>query len=110
VEDTFSLRYHVGMKTVTLKTIRTVDIKPKIKKAPTRPMKKTGLSKSDPDYYSKIGAISAARRNISSEQFREWAKLSHPRKNGHKGGRKKKDAGNSPLAKLDRDLRAAVDQ
>jgi hypothetical protein len=79
------------MKTVTPKQLRVVDIKSKIKKTPTRPMKKTGLSKSDPDYYSKIGAISAAKRQISSEQFREWAKKSHPRKPGHAGGRKKKN-------------------
>ena len=95
------------MKTVTLKTIRTVDIKPKVKKTPNRPMKKTGLSKSDPDYYSKIGAISAERRQISSEQFAEWARLSHPRKKGHQGGRKKMDE--SALVKPGRNLRTAVD-
>ena len=95
------------MKTVTLKTIRTVDIKPKIKKTPNRPMKKTGLSKSDPNYFQKIGIISAEKRKISSEQFREWAKLSHPRKPGHVGGRKKKDE--SALVKPGRNLRTAVD-
>ena len=93
------------MKTVIPKKLRTVDIKPKIKKTPTRPPKKTGLSKSDPQYYSKIGAISAEKRKISSEQFREWAMLSHPRKPGHVGGRKKKTADE----KLKETLRSATD-
>lgn len=58
---------------------------------------KPKLKKSDPDYYSKIGAISAAKRKLKSTYFSDMAKLSHPVNNpeadrdGYKGGRKKKE-------------------
>lgn len=78
------------MKPLKTKKLRALDIKAEVKKTPSKPAKKTGLSKADPDYYKKIGQISAAKRKISSEQFSEWAKLSHPRKrSGYRGGRKK---------------------
>jgi len=51
------------------------------------------LSKADPDYYAKIGAISAAMRKLSSEFFSEMARKSHgpdSARDGYYGGRKKK--------------------
>lgn len=51
------------------------------------------MSKDDPDYYSKIGAISAARRKLSSEYFSDMAVKSHginSSRTGYFGGRKKK--------------------
>lgn len=92
VAGTLAGCYHVGMKKATPKKVRTVDIKPAVNKTPTKPRKKTGLSKSDPDYYAKIGAISAAKRKITSEQFAAWARKSHPRKS-YNGGRPKKEDG-----------------
>ena len=53
------------------------------------------LSKSDPDYYSKIGAISAERRKLNKDYFSRMAKLSHGKnsaRDGYHGGRKPKDA------------------
>jgi len=72
-------------------------IKPKkiekavIPKAASPAPKELALSKSDPLYYSKIGKISAKKRKLTSEDFSEMAKASHPRKpEGYRGGRKKK--------------------
>jgi hypothetical protein len=74
-------------------------IKPKsVKKAVTKKVQKAKpvapkLSKQDPEYYSKIGAISAARRKLNREFFITMAKLSHApgaRPDGYKGGRKPK--------------------
>lgn len=65
------------------------------KKASLQPGLK--LSKSDPDYFSKIGKISAQKRlkRQGTQYFSEIAKLSHPRgPGGYHGGRpKKKEAG-----------------
>jgi len=62
---------------------------------PSKPTQ-TGLKKSDPDYFRKIGLISAQKRKragtITSEQLSAWAKKSHPRKDGYHGGRRKKEA------------------
>lgn len=74
-----------------VKSIRTDEPKSAVKKKQSKP-EKTGLSKSDPNYYAKIGAISAAKRKMSPEQFAEMAKKSHPRAGGYHGGRPKKDA------------------
>ena len=64
------------MKKLEPKKPRAINIEPEVKKRPSKP-KKTGLSKSDPDYYRKIGLRSAKKRKISSEQFAEWARKSH---------------------------------
>jgi hypothetical protein len=51
------------------------------------------LSKADPSYYAKIGAISAAKRKISKEFFSAMAVKSHAagsRPDRYKGGRKPK--------------------
>jgi hypothetical protein len=82
-------RYDVAMKKANTKKLRSLDIKPAVKKIPSKPKKTTGLSKSDPDYYSKIGAISAAKRKISSETFADWARRSHEarRKNKKKAAK-----------------------
>ena len=80
------------MKTVKPKPVKKATIKKAVKQNP-KPKKK--LSKKDPDYYSKIGAISAAKRKLNREFFSNMARLSHAsgsRPEGYKGGRKKKDA------------------
>jgi hypothetical protein len=79
------------MKRLEPKKPRALNPEPAVKKRPSKPTK-TGLSKKDPDYYSKIGAISAAKRKMKPEQFSEMARRSHPRPGGYFGGRPKKDA------------------
>lgn len=75
-----------SMKTLKPKTPRT--LKPKA--VASKPVK---LSKSDPNYYSKIGQISAAKRQMTKEQFSAMAKKSHLNRpaRSYKGGRKKQD-------------------
>ena len=80
------------MKTLKPKTVKKQTIK-KAVKAPSKPKKK--LSKKDPNYYAKIGAISAAARKLKSSYFSDMAKKSHgpdSARDGYHGGRKKKDA------------------
>ena len=86
------MRSNVGMKAIKPKQIPTAIVKSGVSK-PAKPVKKVRLSKKDPDYYKKIGQISAAKRKMTSEDFSEMARKSHPRKT-YSGGRKKKDAGN----------------
>ena len=79
------------MKKQTIKKPKAV-VPKKIGKA--KPVK-TKLSKSDPNYYAKIGAISAAARKLKSSYFSDMAKKSHgpdSARDGYHGGRKKKDA------------------
>lgn len=80
------------MKTLKPKTVKKQTIK-KAVKTPSKPKKK--LSKKDPNYYAKIGAISAAARKLKSSYFSDMAKKSHgpdSARDGYHGGRKKKDA------------------
>jgi hypothetical protein len=80
------------MKTVTLKTVKKAVIKKAVKKAPSKPKQK--LSKKDPNYYSKIGAISAAKRKLNRQYFSDMAAKSHgpdSARDGYHGGRKPKD-------------------
>lgn len=77
------------MKKVAVKKPRKLVTK-SVKTVASKPTK-TGLSKSDPQYYRKIGMISAEKRraagNITSEQLSEWAKKSHVnRKDYSRGG------------------------
>ena len=75
------------MKKQTIKKPKPVSVK-KVQKGQA-----VKLSKQDPDYYKKIGEISAARRKLKPEYFSDMAKLSHnseSRPDGYKGGRKKK--------------------
>lgn len=93
-----------------VKKPKKLEVKPAVKAVRSKPAA-AKLSKADPDYYSKIGAISAQKRKISSEQFSEMAKKSHPRPaSGYRGGRKKKVAGSDDTAldQLGRDLRSAT--
>jgi hypothetical protein len=79
------------MNTLRPKKLRTETIEPEVKKRASRKKK---LSKDDPDYYSKIGQISAKKRKMTSEDFAAMAKKSHnpsSRPDGYKGGRPKKD-------------------
>ncbi len=78
------------MKSIKPKSIKKQTIKKVQKAKPVLPK----LSKQDPDYYAKIGAISAARRKLNSEYFSAMAVKSHAagsRPEGYKGGRKKKE-------------------
>lgn len=79
------------MKKQTVKKIKKAAVK-KVGK-PTRV--KVKLSKSDPDYYKKIGQISARKRKLDSSYFSDMAAKSHgpeSKRDGYHGGRKKKDA------------------
>lgn len=67
------------------KQVRKQAIKSEVNKTASKPAK-TGLRKSDPDYYRKIGLISAKKRKMTSDDFAEMARKSHPRK-VYKGGR-----------------------
>jgi hypothetical protein len=76
------------MKKLEIKKPRALNPVPAIKKHPSKP-KKTKLSKNDPLYFSKIGAISAKKRKLTSADYSAMAKASHPRSE-YKGGRPKK--------------------
>lgn len=80
------------MKKVLVKKPRKLEVKSAVKTVSSKPLK-TGLSKSDPEYYRKIGIISAQKRAasgaITSEQLSEWARKSlRHRKDYSKGGRR----------------------
>lgn len=78
------------MKKQTVKKIKKAAVK-KVGK-PTRV--KVKLSKSDPDYYKKIGQISARKRKLDPSYFSDMASRSHAagcRPDGYHGGRKKKE-------------------
>lgn len=62
---------------MTVKKIRRLKPAPLAKSKQSKPVKRTGLSKSDPNYFAKIGRISARRRQMTSEQFSAMAKRSH---------------------------------
>ena len=79
------------MRKTVLKKLKPLTVKSGVLDAPSKP-KSTGLTKSDPNYYSAIGKISAAKRAMSSEEFSAMAKKSHLTrpKSSYKGGRPKK--------------------
>ena len=85
------------MKTVKPQSVKQAVVKKAVKKVSSKPKQK--LSKKDPDYFAKIGAISAAKRKLNREYFSEMARKSHAegsRPEGYRGGRKKKvDAENA---------------
>ena len=78
------------MKKQTIKKPKVVTRK-KVAKPKAAPQK---LSTKDPDYYAKIGAISAAKRKLKPDYFSKMAKKSHlpGSRDGYYGGRKPKDA------------------
>lgn len=78
------------MKKLIPKTVKRAVIKKAVKPTPSKPKPK--LSKADPNYYAKIGAISAAKRKLPKSFFSEMASKSHApgsRPDGYKGGRRK---------------------
>ena len=81
----------IFMKTLKPKSVKKQTVK-KAVKTPSKPKKK--LSKKDPNYYAKIGAISAAKRKLSKDYFSAMAKKSHQpgSRDGYYGGRKPKDS------------------
>lgn len=64
-----------------MKRIRTLTPKPLVKPEPSKP--KVKLSKADPDFYSKLGSVSAEKRNLPSDTFSKMAEASHPRRSLH---------------------------
>lgn len=71
------------MKKPAIKKLRSIKLQPAVKTAASKPMK-TGLKKSDPEYYRKIGIISAAKRKVSTtitpEQLSEWGRKGYLRR------------------------------
>jgi hypothetical protein len=55
--------------------------KPLVKSSPSKP--NVRLTKDDPDFFRKLGTVSAAKRNLPSDTFSTMAKASHPRKDLH---------------------------
>ena len=79
------------MKKLTPKKPRKVEVKAEVTKNPSKP-RKTKLSKSDPDYFKKIALLSVNKRRLTSEDYAEMARASHPRgPGGYHGGRPKKE-------------------
>jgi len=64
-----------------MKRIRVLTPKSLVKEAPSKP--KVALSKADPDFFKKLGSISAERRHLPSDTFSKMAAASHPRKGLH---------------------------
>ena len=64
-----------------MKRIRTITPKPLVKEKPSKP--KVKLSKADPDFFRKLGSVSAEKRHLPSDTFSKMASLSHPRKELH---------------------------
>lgn len=64
-----------------MKKIRVLVPKPLVKEKPSKP--KVKLSKADPAFFSKLGSVSAEKRNLPSSTFSQMAALSHPRKDLH---------------------------
>ena len=64
-----------------MKKIRVIVPKPLVKEKPSKP--KVKLSKADPDFFKKLGSVSADKRNLPSSTFSEMAYRSHPRNNIH---------------------------
>jgi len=62
----------------SVKKIRQLVIKPLVKEAPSKP--KVKLTKADPDFFRKLGAVSAERRNLPADTFSKMAAASHPRR------------------------------
>ena len=79
-----------------MKTVKPQSVKQAVKKISSKPKQK--LSKKDPDYFAKIGAISAAKRKLNRDYFSNMARLSHGKnsaRDGYHGGRKPKDTTSS---------------
>jgi hypothetical protein len=76
------------MKKITTKKPKSVATK-KVEKL--KPVTEK-LSKQDPEYYKKIGEISAKKRKLNSTYFSDMAKKSHlpGSRDGYHGGRKPK--------------------
>jgi N-acetylglutamate synthase-like GNAT family acetyltransferase len=64
-----------------MRHIRVLTPLPLVKEAPSKP--KVKLMKSDPDFFKKLGIVSAEKRNLSPERFSEMAAASHPRRGLH---------------------------
>lgn len=66
-----------------VKKLKKVTLKPAVKTQASKPVS-TGLKKTDPEFYKKVGLISAAKRKesgtITHEQLSAWAHKSHERR------------------------------
>jgi hypothetical protein len=61
-----------------MKRIKVFTPKPLVKAEPSKP--KVKLSKDDPDFFRKLGSVSAEKRNLPSDTFSAMAAASHPRR------------------------------
>ena len=61
-----------------MKRIKTLKPKPFAKAAQSKPEKK--LTKADPEFFRKLGSISAEARALPIEVFQDMAKRSHKRR------------------------------
>lgn len=93
------------MRKTIVKKPRKAEIKQAVKSVASKPAK-TGLKKTDPNYYSKIGTISAKKRKLPKEFFSQMAKASHKNRTEYRGGRKKKEV--QELDNLKNELKAAT--
>ena len=64
-----------------MKRIRVLTPPPLVKEAPSK--QKVKLTKADPNFFRKLGEVSAAKRNLPSDTFSAMASASHPRRNLH---------------------------
>ena len=64
-----------------MRHIRVLTPLPLVKEAPSKP--KVKLMKSDPDFFKKLGIVSAEKRNLPSDTFSKMAEASHPRRSLH---------------------------
>jgi hypothetical protein len=61
-----------------MKRIRVLTPPPLVKETPSKPEVK--LSKAQPDFYKRLGSISAVKRHLPAETFSAMAAASHPRR------------------------------
>jgi hypothetical protein len=59
-----------------MKKIRSLTPKPLVKQKPSKPTR-TGLSKDDPEFFHKLGKLSAQKRALPPEEFSSMAARSH---------------------------------
>lgn len=93
------------MRKTIVKKPRKANIKQAVESVASKPIK-TGLKKTDPNYYSKIGIISAKKRNLPTSFFSDMARKSHKHRTEYRGGRKKKEV--QELDNLKNELKAAT--
>jgi N-acetylglutamate synthase-like GNAT family acetyltransferase len=72
----------IGGTIFFVKRIRTLIPPPLVKESPSKPAAK--LSKDNPDFFRKLGTISATKRSLPVQTFKDMAYKSHPRRKNAK--------------------------